>query len=52
MMALTNIKSLALSGLGTRQCLAGAGDGRELGWGEKLHQPMPCLWCIRPRRSR
>jgi len=41
MMALTNIKSLALLAWVLVNALLALAIGRELGWGEKLHQPMP-----------
>ncbi len=41
MMALTNIKSLALLAWVLVNTLLALAIGRELGWGEKLHQPMP-----------
>lgn len=41
MMALTNIKSLALLAWVLVNALLALAIGIELGWGEKLHQPMP-----------
>lgn len=41
MMALTNIKSLALLAWVLVNALLALAIGRELGWGEKLHPPMP-----------